>query len=78
MWKEEKEEAEKMIKEREREERREFSLILRERAHMYHPVLDDFQAALSLSLPPLPLSLLSGTCLAGISRGMNKWFFVGW
>ena len=59
MWKEEEEAAEKMIKEKEREERREFSLILREREHMYHPVLDDFQAALSLSLSTLSLSLSS-------------------
>ena len=55
---EEQEEAENIIK-KEREEREEGSLsYLKGREHMYHPVLHDFQAALSLSLPPsLSLSL---------------------
>ena len=65
------EEAESMIKkwrERDREERREFSLIFGESAHV-SSVLDDFQAA-----PSLPL--LVRVWLDGISRGMNKWFLV--
>ena len=61
------EEAESMIK-KWREERREFSLIFGESAHV-SSVLDDFQAA-----PSLPL--LVRVWLDGISRGMNKWFLV--
>ena len=65
------EEAESMIKkwrERDREERREFSLIFGESAHV-SSVLDDFQAA--PSLPSLPPSL-AGTCLAGRDISWNE------
>ena len=70
------EEAESMIK-KWREERREFSLIFGESAHV-SSVLDDFQAAPSLhpSLPPSLAGSLVRVWLDGISRGMNKWFLV--
>ena len=66
------EEAESMIK-KWREERREFSLIFGESAHV-SSVLDDFQAA--PSIPPFLPLLLVRVWLDGISRGMNKWFLV--
>ena len=73
------EEAESMIKkwrERDREERREFSLIFGGSAHV-SSVLDDFQAAPSHpSLPPSLAGSLVRVWLDGISRGMNKWFLV--